>query len=923
MYHEYKTMNTGKRNNDSPQALEMRPQNVIQPQVPNKQVIANNAQAAALAQKKVQQAQAIAQQQVQKAQARAQAEAIAQQQVQKAQAQAQARAQAQAIAQQQVQKAQAQAQARAQAQAIAQQQVQAQNAQAQARAERQAQAIAQQQAQNAQQAQIIPQGRLVPYNSRRQVVPMNSMGQVVPYNSQPQGRLVPYNTRGQVVPYNSQPQGRLVPVNSQQPSLAQQVGNMPYRVQEPQDQVQTQNGRQIERAQQVINQNALPQGNGQNAFPQVNRQTARAQQVINQNALPQGNRQNALPQGNGRNALPQGNRQIAFPQGNGRNALPQGNGQNAFPQGNGQAAIIIQDRKNNGRSQSRIAPCDSQDISKYVRYLKLFCKYNGDDVYDSLAKLAPTLWIWVILSCYDKVVYQPKLITSSCNASYTFLKCESSGNSVTETLHAKVQMDLKNSDSIIMDDINGYIMNMIVAESPNLKPYFMEYVDSGVSFITKDDSKFDLKSIMMASEGPVTDDVLLSKMTKAVEKSVIMKVTFSKAVDAPKNLADVILNQEKPLPTIMKEVSKLLAAIQILGTKYGFAHNDAHPYNILFDGKTGNLVLIDYGRSIFDVSLFDAKSQKDISDRILFEELKSMDVDVMNQVCDDTMNLSGKKSYADFIKRELAGSPCRTLDLMTPASQEISRVLYMFDIMKISYCILIVLGEDPANEQLVSPLMKMKQDDDLGKGMLVKVPTIETLNSMVDNLPEEMLPLVPGLFWFCLMIKYIVELFNDERLTNKLVQVSRSQSYMFVNMDNMHKAGLLSTSGTILELFVPSKLQEFIMQNMNDIEKYASLLKKNVRNQAGAGKAGNAGKATKTMQRSLITEVEKGSSKLFKAENNAYGYRLSKMLKGGAMTNSTLRQILGEDVNDPLQCPIRSNTQKVDVSSFPDVDFTF
>ena len=590
---------------------------------------------------------------------------------------------------------------------------------------------------------------------------------------------------------------------------------------------------------------------------------------------------------------------------------------------NSQSAARAQQKalqvKNNGRSQSRIAPCDSQDISKYQRYLKLFCKYNGDDVYNSLAKLAPTLWIWVILSCYDKVVYQPKLITSSCNASYTFLKCESAGNAVTETLHAKVQMDPKNSDSIIMDDINGYIINMIVAENPNLKPYFMEYVDSGVSFITKEDSKFDLKSIMMASEGPVTDDVLLSKMTKAVEKSLIRKMTFNKAVDSPTNLADVIINQEKPLPTIMKEVSKLLAAIQILGTKYGFAHNDAHPYNILFDGKTGNLVLIDYGRSIFDVSLFDAKSQKDISDRILFEEMKSMDVDVMNQVCDDTMDLNGKKSYADFIKRELAGSPCRTLDLMTPASQEISRVLYMFDIMKISYCILIVLGADPANEQLVSPLMKMKQDDDFGKGMLVKVPTIETLNSMVDNLPEEMLPLVPGLYWFCLMIKYIIGLFNDERLTNKLVQASSSQSHMFVNMDNMHKAGLLSTSGTILELFIPSKLQEFIMQNMNDIEKYASLLKKNVRNQAGAGKAG---KATK-LQRSLITEVEKGSSKLFKAENNAYGYRLSKMLKGGALTNNALRQILGEDVNDPLQCPIRFNTQKVDISSFPDVDFSF
>ena len=169
------------------------------------------------------------------------------------------------------------------------------------------------------------------------------------------------------------------------------------------------------------------------------------------------------------------------------------------------------------------------------------------------------------------------------------------------------------------------------------------------------------------------------------------------------------------------------------------------------------------------------------------------------------------------------------------------------------------------------------------------------------------------------MIKYIIGLFNDERLTNKLVQASSSQSHMFVNMDNMHKAGLLSTSGTILELFIPSKLQEFIMQNMNDIEKYASLLKKNVRNQAGAGKAG---KATK-LQRSLITEVEKGSSKLFKAENNAYGYRLSKMLKGGALTNNALRQILGEDVNDPLQCPIRFNTQKVDISSFPDVDFSF
>ncbi len=36
-----------------------------------------------------------------------------------------------------------------------------------------------------------------------------------------------------------------------------------------------------------------------------------------------------------------------------------------------------------------------------------------------------------------------------------------------------------------------------------------------------------------------------------------------------------------------------------MGKNFGFSHNDAHTRNVLYDGKTQKLVLIDYGRSYF------------------------------------------------------------------------------------------------------------------------------------------------------------------------------------------------------------------------------------------------------------------------------------------------------------------------------------
>jgi serine/threonine protein kinase len=497
-----------------------------------------------------------------------------------------------------------------------------------------------------------------------------------------------------------------------------------------------------------------------------------------------------------------------------------------------------------------------------------------------------------------------------------------------------VQVNPK-ADSIIMDNVNGFILNNLVGSSTgtSIQSHFAQYVDSCVAFISKEDAKFDLKSIMMASKGPVTDDVLLSKLTAATATSNIRKVTFSKGVDKPSSLANLLFDQQQPVPVILRGISKLFYAIHSLGTNYGFCHTDAHPHNILLDGNTGNFVLIDYGRCIFDESMLDDNFQQSIRDRILFEEMKGMEVDLFEQVCDGSANFVGKTSYSKYLLSHQDNNACRVIDLMTPRSQEISRVLHMFDIMKISYSIAVALQlrkNTPQVDKLVQVDVKMNS----GKAQLVvRLPTRESLVTIIETLPPMLLPLVPGIYWFALILDYIVGHFGEQ--SSKFVQVAEldGQTFMYANMNNLQLADLISKSGLALALPNTIGLQSFIMQNMDEIQGYmaymAQPLNNNSRNQAGAGSLSKRAHGG----RSLMTKVEKASSNAFAKENQAYGFRA---MQGGNSSNSSnsglssqvLSEVLGEP---PLQhCPLPKNNNSnsgrqktVNVNAIPNSNFTF
>lgn len=108
-----------------------------------------------------------------------------------------------------------------------------------------------------------------------------------------------------------------------------------------------------------------------------------------------------------------------------------------------------------GTLQSDTSCRSRMSLEMFNTIISKFCSRISDDQ----IQLAQVFWLWIVVSCFDKVEYKPRLVSNSCNAEYTFMTCTKADRE--KYLIAKFQMS-PDADNINIDNVNGALLNMLV-----------------------------------------------------------------------------------------------------------------------------------------------------------------------------------------------------------------------------------------------------------------------------------------------------------------------------------------------------------------------------------------------------------------------------------------------------------------------------
>lgn len=311
-------------------------------------------------------------------------------------------------------------------------------------------------------------------------------------------------------------------------------------------------------------------------------------------------------------------------------------------------------------------------------------------------------WLLLIFSQYKKINYTPKLSGNSANAKFTEVEVINQNDEI-ERLFMKFQLS-ENVDNMVIDNINGYIINEIFKSNNN---NFMTYIDSSKIDLIKDGNEIDFNIL----KNPYDNNNTFGGY----------RCSIHKLIETPLSLEDRIYDaiSYKDIDTDLKLIEKLFSEIKYLGNNYGFTHNDAHIGNILYTNKNREekYVLIDYGRVFFNENLFDNNLKELIKNKINIEFIKNYPYsdfvinNVLNNLSYDNPTLESYLCNGNDLNK-LINSPkpyehvlrnfpniYNTMfrhyfimdELLKNKYKELTKYLYLFDIMKIGMNIIDIL----------------------------------------------------------------------------------------------------------------------------------------------------------------------------------------------------------------------------------------
>ncbi len=586
----------------------------------------------------------------------------------------------------------------------------------------------------------------------------------------------------------------------------------------------------------------------------------------------------------------------------------------------------------------------------YLQFAALFCKdynYSDDLQHFNFMEYIPVLWLWVVLACYERVTYSPRLQSNSCNASFTFLSAEFGNRE--ERLIIKFQMS-PNADNIVIDNINGYIINTVVHHA--IQKHFMEYIDSCLTYVDIAQQSFDLGSVLAASNSLVSNNTLFQRLKDMETSKHLVKVSLNKAVAQPVSLSDYLLDGSVDMRSLLTNMLSLFDAMRIMGETFGLTHNDAHLGNILHDGNEDCFVLIDYGRMLFCPVFMDSNITADIRTRLMFERIKATDLNFdASRICDNQafdfmVGVSDRlNDYSEFMAKQMQDSASRMIDLISSGIQLNKsfalRHLFMFDIMAISINTLahIHFRRLPAFFKDMQEFFRAESLTWRRKSYLsYQIPTMPVVMRMIHKNKNVFLA---GVFWFAFLMQYLLLNDSDALLyvREEYDEVTGDPWYV-VNLTNLSDMGIIFRSMVLLELPDPEGFMSYVETHRHDIDAVCSLLiTKGLRNSKGGSKGKNKklNSMLNKQSKTLKTTIKKAATKMFEADFHAYtGGKIASKLRqlrqankqGGSPQDQqdqiTDSLIFDASIGGTNQCPRqmqrRQNRSMIDRSSLEVVE---
>jgi hypothetical protein len=375
------------------------------------------------------------------------------------------------------------------------------------------------------------------------------------------------------------------------------------------------------------------------------------------------------------------------------------------------------------------------------------------------------LWLWTFLGKFEKIQAIDGLQGNSANAKFTIVEGYNKDETIRTRLFAKFQINDK-GDDMLVDNISGYALNVLL-EKNKYKEWFMEYLFSCLTIIN--DKNFPLKELLPKYEkpdnchNPLHRNIALCSllMDRPVVKT---KVSFYKLIKGKGNLSALLLIKGKnnEINTLGPMLQRLFDAMRYVGTQYGFTHNDAHLGNVLVQDKADgmNLVLIDYGRVVFDLTVM-KKEDAEIMNQMFSERIKYEIYKHYNYCC----NPEYPEDYLSFIESTSNRNSIGLWEIIKMKSDTISdnimflkKQLYMFDIMVISMNILIVLRKLNQLHHLDDYVSLYKQEDRFYVEVMQPTDIIDKL--IKDDIKGNSFhnTLLPGIYWFSVFVEFLIGL---------------------------------------------------------------------------------------------------------------------------------------------------------------------
>jgi hypothetical protein len=533
-------------------------------------------------------------------------------------------------------------------------------------------------------------------------------------------------------------------------------------------------------------------------------------------------------------------------------------------------------------------------------------------------RMRQCLWIWTILSNFSRIEYNPVLRGNSANAKF----CEMMGylpDGSQKPIFAKFQIS-ERGDSMLVDNINGFILNKVL--TPMTKGYFMEFIDSSRTCI-RTNGVFPLEDMnpntaSTDSGACVPANVLCAMIQDNYSGFRHARVSFHGLIKGTGNLADYIYNgvRSNTIDTVhvANMLTNLFLAIKDVSSLSGFTHNDAHLGNILVktnENGTESLVLIDYGRVMFVPSMTAVKILEDaISQRMQLELAKHFTDDYCARYKAPSYNkflLSTSNMRHVGLKNVLLG----WVDATSPDDEQVKSkdyfksIAYMFDIMTISMNIVKILNDLDSVGDILDDIVFMVEGD-TAKDDAVCVISPHFLygaykTSALYKSPYKFL--IPGIFWYSLIIEFFEVLTNTQGKTTTDVNerlffddlrhcVNYEDGWFRVYSDNLAQMGLMHTFYQLLN--IPDNYWPIMMLVINGNKERLQDLHDScfgtIHDQSG-GDLKKLNKKVSTTNRHKShrslkkMQIEKVDAAHFK------GFLGTKMLSGGGMPPSSVSDV--------------------------------